>query len=416
MKQRLPGLLLVGAVCVTAAFNVKADSLTLAQTLRAAERYSAGLSANQHQAQALNSRADSALQLPDPKLKFGVENLPVQGNSAHRFTRDGMTMQTLGIMQEYVSMEKRQRKSDALHAEAESILANSEVLRSTLQRDVAQAWLDLCLLSKARETARHLITEAERQIPAITRSVANGVAGSSVLEARLTLSAMRDQLTDVERDLTLAQTRLQRLTGETIDTVSGELPRYTRLPAEPDVLAAGVLQHPEVIQASREAKVAKARSAQSAIAAIPDVGVEVYYAKRSAGNDDMAGVMVTMDLPLFQAKRQNKEYAADVSQSLEATDRLTLLTRDHLAQLHALVAEYQAAHTRWLRQQQEILPLQHQRLALLLAQYRSGTANLAAVLEARRGVLSSELDANEAERALAQSWAAIRYLTPQDVQ
>ena len=87
--------------------------------------------------------------------------------------------------------------------------------------------------------------------------------------------------------------------------------------------------------ARREAETAKARSAQSAVAAIPDVDVEVYYAHRAEGYDDMAGVMFSVDLPLFQSKRQDKDYAADVSRSMQAVDQLTLLKREHIARANA---------------------------------------------------------------------------------
>ena len=55
---------------------------TLSEALSAAENYSAELSANDHQVNALKNRADSAMQLPDPKLKFGIENVPLGGNNA----------------------------------------------------------------------------------------------------------------------------------------------------------------------------------------------------------------------------------------------------------------------------------------------------------------------------------------------
>ncbi|SQA96821.1 Uncharacterised protein [Cedecea neteri] len=57
----------------------QAAELSLQQTLLAAEHYSAALSANRNQSDALNAMADSARQLPDPKLKFGIENVPVAG-------------------------------------------------------------------------------------------------------------------------------------------------------------------------------------------------------------------------------------------------------------------------------------------------------------------------------------------------
>lgn len=151
------------------------------------------------------------------------------------------------------------------------------------------------------------------------------------------------------------------------------------------------------------------------MAAIPDVDVEVYYAHRAEGYDDMAGVMFSVDLPLFQSKRQDKDYAADVSRSMQAVDQLTLLKREHIAQVQTLVAQYQAAQTVWQRQRDEVLPLQRQRLAVLTAQYRSGQSALPALLEARRGVLDTELAVNQAEREMARTWAAVNWLIPQEL-
>ncbi|NUL35976.1 TolC family protein [Kosakonia sacchari] len=412
LSLRLGGVLL-GLMCSAA----QAESLTLTQTLAAAERYSAELSANRNEAQALDAMADSARQLPDPKLKFGIENVPVQGNNDRRLTREGMTMQRIGIMQQYVSAEKRDRKADTLLAEAQSVSAKSTVVRANLQRDTAQAWLELALSQQALQTARKLLAETERQQSAQRASVGAGnAAPDSVLAFRVGLSAMRDKLTLAERDVQLAQTRLTQLTGEDVSAVSGELPRYERLPADEKTLEQGIAQHPDIIAAASMANSAKARSAQSAVAAIPDVEVEVWYGRRAEGYEDMAGVMFTVDLPLFQSHRQDKDHAADVSRTMQANDQLALAERDHAAQLHSLIAEYNAAQTLWMRQRDEVLPLVRQRATLLAAQYRSGQSDLSALLEARRNVLDSELAANQAEKAMAQKWAAIRWLIPQELR
>ncbi|ANR78232.1 heavy metal RND transporter [Kosakonia sacchari] len=412
LSLRLGGVLL-GLMCSAA----QAESLTLTQTLAAAERYSAELSANRNEAQALDAMADSARQLPDPKLKFGIENVPVQGNNDRRLTREGMTMQRIGIMQQYVSAEKRDRKADTLLAEAQSVSAKSAVVRANLQRDTAQAWLELALSQQALQTARKLLAETERQQSAQRASVGAGnAAPDSVLAFRVGLSAMRDKLTLAERDVQLAQTRLAQLTGEDVSAVSGELPRYQRLPADEKTLEQGIAQHPDIIAAASMANSAKARSAQSAVAAIPDVEVEVWYGRRAEGYEDMAGVMFTVDLPLFQSHRQDKDHAADVSRTMQANDQLALAERDHAAQLHSLIAEYNAAQTLWMRQRDEVLPLVRQRATLLAAQYRSGQSDLSALLEARRNVLDSELAANQAEKAMAQKWAAIRWLIPQELR
>lgn len=409
-SSTLSGVLLI--LFVSAA---QAEPYTLTQTLAAAQRYSAELSASRNEAQALNAMADSARELPDPKLKFGLENLPVQGSNDRRFTREGMTMQRVGVMQQYISADKRERKAQTLLAESQSVNAQAQAIRAALQRDTAQAWLDLAISSRALAAARQLLAETARQQSVQKASVGAGSAApESVLALRITESTMRDNVTLAERDVQIAQTRLFELTGQTITTTAGKMPPYQRLPAEEPVLEEGVAQHPEVLAATREANTAKARSAESAIAAIPDVEVEVYYGRRSEGNDDLAGVMFTVDMPLFQSHRQDKNHAADLSRTMQANDRLALTERQHIAQVRSLVAEYRAAQIRWSRQLHDVLPLLKQRLTLLAAQYRAGQSDLPALLEARRSVLDSELAATQAEKEMARTWAAIHWLIPEE--
>jgi len=416
MKQTTLSLWLGGVLLVLTSAAAQAAALSLEQTLDLAQRYSAELSASRNQVRAFGAMADSARQLPDPELKFGIENLPVQGSNARRFTREGMTMQRVGVMQTFVSADKRERKADTLLAQSASASAQEQVIRAQLQRDTAQAWLDLALSEKAAQAARQLLNETGRQIPVQRSGVASGsAAASSTLALQSALSAMRDNLTLAERDVSLAQTRLYQLTGETFDGVAGALPRYQRLPAEPQTLEQGVSVHPEVVLAAREADVAKARSAQSAVASKPDVGVEVYYARRAEAYGDLAGVMFTVGMPIFQSHRQDKDYAADVSRAMEANDRLSQATRDRVALVRSLVAEYQAAQTLWRRKQEEIVPLSQQRLKVVTAEYRSGQAALDAVLDARRSLLDAQLSAINAEKEMAQRWAAVRYLTVQGV-
>ncbi|WP_448623060.1 TolC family protein [Dickeya fangzhongdai] len=390
-----------------------AAALDLDGALQAAEQYSADLSANQHRMNALQNMADSATQLPDPQLKYGIENVPLGGNNTRRLTREGMTMQRIGIMQTYVSATKRERKAQTIQAEADTVRGNSEALRAQLQRDTAQAWLELALSRQILQEVNALVQESQRQIAVQKAGVAAGGESTRVLDARLTLSAMQDRLADATRDAVIAQARLTRLTGVADVATQGPLPRFERLPADPAVLYAAIAQHPEIAEAEQETWLAQARAAQSAVAAIPDVGVEVYYGRRGNSFDDMAGFEISMDLPLFQSRRQDKDHAADVARSMEARDRVALAQREHRVQLDTLLAQYQAAQSRWRRQNDEVLPLQQQRIRLLQSQYQSGGSDLAGVLEARRALLDSRIAAQNAARDMATLWAALRYLTPQ---
>ncbi|MBU9855958.1 TolC family protein [Rahnella bonaserana] len=393
-----------------------ATPVTLPQALVAAQDYSAELSASRHQINALDNRADSAMQLPDPKLKFGIENLPVSGGNTDRFSREGMTMERIGIMQDYVSSNKRQRKADTLRAESRQITATSQSIRARLQRDAALAWMELAIGEQNVSQIQQLVDESSRQIGVSRGSVSSGSSlPASVLDARLTLISMQDKLTQAERDVQLARTRLSQLTGIDQPEINGAIPDVVSLPVQAS-RSGSVEQHPEIIQARREAEVAQAKSSQSAIAALPDVGVEVYYAHRADRYEDLAGVMFTVDLPLFTASRQDKDHAADQSMALESNDRLAQLVRDHQAQLTSLLAQYQAASTLWQRQKNDVIPLQRQRISVIQAQYRAGKSSLNDVLEARRTLLDSQLAERNAELEVARSWVALRYLAPQENQ
>ncbi|WP_437613093.1 TolC family protein [Erwinia sp. V71] len=407
--RRLPLLL-----CL---LSLQAGATTLAEALAAAERYSAELPANTHQLNALNNMADAALQLPAPTLKVGIENLPVGGGNAHRFTREGMTMQRIVIMQEYVSSDKRERRSAAIRAEALSTAANAAVIHARLQRETAQAWFGLALTEKMLTAIEHIISETRQQTALQTSSVASGNASAdSVLEIKLALSAMENEGENARRDWQVARAQLMALTGEEVTATSGAFPPITGLPVTAQSASTAIDQHPEVIQAQRERAMLQARASESALAAIPDIGVEVYYARRADGLDDMAGVMLSVPLPLFQAQRQDKQHVADMQRSYAADQQLAQLRRQHQAQLSALLADYQATHAIWRRQHDQVLPLLQSRVALTRAQYRAGRGSLAEWLTARRELLQGEIAAISAEKDLASRWTAIHYLTSQDAQ
>lgn len=392
-----------------------AQATTLEASLQAAQSWSAGLSANAHQVNALENMAVSAGQLPDPKLLVGIDNVPVQGNNSRRLTREGMTMEKIGISQTWVSGTKRQRKVDTLLAQAREVEAGKGVILAQLQRDTAQAWLTLAIARKTLAAIDEQLAETQRQVAVQKASVASGSAQpDSTVDISLAVNEMLNLQDNARRDVEVARARLMQLTGEEITQTSGPFPRIERLPATAAVLLEGVQQHPEIIQAARAADVAKARSQQSAVARQPDIGVQVYYGHRGDGMDDLAGIQLSVDLPLFQGKRQDKDYSADLSRAMEAKDQLTLLVREHKAQLNALIAQYQSAQAIYQRQRDTVLPLLQAKYRLTEAQYRAGNSTLAALLAARRAQLNGNITLSNNQQAMATAWAAIRYLTVQD--
>ena len=97
-------------------------SLTLPEAQRLAAERSRQLVAQDSAVAASREMAAAAGRLPDPTLKFGVENLPVNGPDAYSVTNDFMTMRQIGVTQEFTRGEKRQLRAERFEREAERSL------------------------------------------------------------------------------------------------------------------------------------------------------------------------------------------------------------------------------------------------------------------------------------------------------
>lgn len=83
--------------------QAQTSGLSLDQALQMATERSAPSQATQASVQASREMAAKSDQLPDPMLKFGVDNLPVNGSDRFSLTSDFMTMRRIGIEQQWVS-------------------------------------------------------------------------------------------------------------------------------------------------------------------------------------------------------------------------------------------------------------------------------------------------------------------------
>src|SRR5512143_3946070 len=136
-------VLTVAAGALFAAFPAAAEpTLSLAEALKIAVARSQQLVSQRAMVDASREMAIPAGELPDPKLKAGVENVPTQGDDAWSLTRDFMTMSKIGLMQEFPSAEKRRLKTQRAERDAERATAVIEATTLAIERDTATAWVN----------------------------------------------------------------------------------------------------------------------------------------------------------------------------------------------------------------------------------------------------------------------------------
>ena len=103
LPRRRNGLRLVPSIVLCVALGTQAalaqSQLSLERAVAAATGRSQLVIAADAQARAARETATAAGQLPDPVLKLGLNNLPIDGPDRYSVTRDFMTMRSIGVAQ-----------------------------------------------------------------------------------------------------------------------------------------------------------------------------------------------------------------------------------------------------------------------------------------------------------------------------
>ncbi|HBM09090.1 MAG TPA: hypothetical protein DD403_13450, partial [Pseudomonas sp.] len=92
------------------------SALTLEQALSLAEQQAPSLAAQTANLHAARSAAIPAGELPDPKLRLGLQNVPIEGDTRWRLDEEAMTMQMVGVMQDVPNRAKRRARIEAAQA------------------------------------------------------------------------------------------------------------------------------------------------------------------------------------------------------------------------------------------------------------------------------------------------------------
>jgi len=385
-------------------------ALSLEEALRIATRDSPLLAAQRLAVAAAKEYTVSERALPDPKLKLGIDNLPVDGADRYSLTRDFMTMRRIGVSQQFPLAEKR----DVKGRRAEHQLAREQALlgdvRAAVRRDVAAAWLDRYYAEVMAKVVDEQHTEALLQREALQAGVA---ASRTTISERValetTLQMLLNRRIEFDRQAARAQAMLTRWLGDAAKrplaapagaggAVDDHLPSAA--------LEIHVAEHPHLQSWQRQIDIAQSDADLARLATKPDWGLELSYAQRSPAYSNMLMVQVSIDLPLFADRRQNRVTAARAARVEQVRALREDALSQHLADAAVAQTDWLAATERLKRFDDSLLPLARDNAAIALAAYRSGLGSLAAVLEARRMEIDLRLQrlqlAAERGRAYAQ--------------
>jgi len=404
--------------CALFAAPVSATAqLTLEQAERLALDSDPAVAAVRARAASLEEQAVADGQLPDPRLGLGMLNVPVDDFS---LSREPMTQFQTRIEQAFPRGDTLRYRQAGKEWLSKSELAREQLVKREIQRDVRETFLELYYQQRALgiiDQSRELF----RQMVEITRAhFASGRATQQdVLRAQLELSRLDDRATGIQEQADVQRAQLSRWLGDLAWEPLG--PGYPVLPDAPDYqrLSAALPQHPAIESAN-----AQLESRQQAVNAAreqykPGWNVGVEYRKRFGddpdGSDraDMMAATVSLDLPLFPEKRQDRQLSAS-QQEAEAA------RQDRDQRMRELRRTLDTDYRRWQRlgEQQtlygdRLLQEAHENSQAALYGYQNGVGDFSSLVRARITELDLMLQDLRVRTNRSRAQARLLYLAPE---
>lgn len=405
---------ILAPLIVLSAAHAAETALTLSEALNLATQNSQLLAAQRSAITAAEEMTVSARELPDPKLRLGIDNLPADGTDRYSLTRDFMTMRRIGVMQEFVRGEKREIRGQRADHELAREQATLADVQTALRRDVALAWIERYFAERMASVVDEQYAETDLQRESLQAGLRAGkVQPSELLALQVSLQSLLDRRAEFEKQAARAKALLSRWLGADSLRPLAALPGPL-LTAPNQNLPAHAAGHPHLQSLERQIDVGKNDMALAQAATKPDWSLEVVYAQRGPQFSNMLSAQVSIDLPLFQARRQDRATAAKLAQLEQLRALKEDALRQHLAESNAIWADWQSATTRLKRFDESLLPLTRERAQLALAAYRGGQGSLAAVLEARRVEIELRLQQLQLATEQGRAYAQLLYFLPEE--
>jgi outer membrane protein TolC len=404
---------------LAAAFTVAASiahaqaPLRLDEALRLAEARSLQLVAQDAAARAAREMGLAASRLPDPVLRAGIVNLPIDGPDRFSIGRDFMTMRSVAVSQEFTRTDKLAARSTRYERDAEVAQAGRAMALANVQRDTALAWFErhyrerLRALLVAQRDEAHLQTEAA---DAAYRSARGTQA--DVYTARSAAAQIDDRLAQNEREIATATTQLARWVGDAARGPLGEAPRTDSVALDAGALDDALAHHPRIAMLAKQEDAARAEVEIARANRRADWSAELMLSQRGSAYSNMVSINVSVPLQWDTHNRQDRELAAKLATTEQLRVQREDALREHVAEVAAMLQEWRSDRERLQRYDDALLPLATQRVRATLTAYRTGAAALGSVLDARRAELDTRIDRLRLELEAARLWAQLEYLTP----
>ena len=355
--------------------------------------------------------------LPDPSIRFGVYNMPLD---TLNFSRGEFRFQ---YRQEFPARGTRDRRSAVAELEASRQGFGFETTRVELAAAVRRAYYELYFAERASEIHhQHLALVRELSTVAEELYATGQVPQENVLRSLVELSQLFGQLADVESRIGIATASLNRLLHRPAGALMGtpQPPRIIReRPGMQSLIEWAVNQHPGVAEATAAVERDQAAVELEQHESKPDFSItaEWWTGSTPVGRTYRYAFLVTTTLPFVH----DTKYNAAVDRTL-ASKRST-----EAARLDVMDRISEGVSSAWIRLQAQarivelyqtsVIPQSQQSLEAARSAYRTGSTSFVTVVDNERTLLLNRLALARAEAdygtAVADLGAALGVVDPE---
>lgn len=385
--------------------------LTLAAAEDIALAGEPGRAALEAKAEAFEHESVAAGQLPDPTLRIGLANYPLESGG---FTTEGMTQAQLGIRQAFPSGGTREAGTRRLEQLALELRQSATTREEDVLTAVRNAWLDVYFWERA-----HAIVDASRpffdDMVRVTRSLysVGRKDQQDLLLAELELSRIDDRLLEINRQHMQAIAILSRWIGDDARRpIAEKFPAWSALP-DLQVIKTALRDHASL--GAADARIAAMEAGVDFAEADfkPGWAIDLGYGHRngylpSGGpRSDFVSLSVTMDLPYFRKNRQDRKLSAALSERRAAVESRDRLVRDLTSTLETEYVRWQDLTRRIELYESRILGQAGSHAEATLTAYQSDTGDFADVMRGHINDLNTRVEHLRLRVERAQSYAVL---------
>ena len=363
-------------------------------------------------ASAQDDRAVSDSQLPDPTLRTALANVPTD---TFAFGQEPMTQAQIGLRQEIPRGSTLRLNREKREGEAEIERMRREATIRNVALSVRLAWLDKFHASNAQvlvEESRNAVSEL---IDALSASFAQGkLTSQDVLRAELELSLLDDRLAELQQQRATAEAELSRFIGANASRPSPEdLPAFPS-PETVSEIESRLVRHPIVRVSDAMIGIEDTDVELAKQAYKPAWAIEGGYGARGADRPDFASVGVSLTIPLFTGKRQDRALsAARKDKSAAELDRATTLL-DMRRDLVRAYADWTQLDRRVALYDDAVIKRANETADASVSAYGGGLTDFPELIRSQLAELDAELKRLELRIERAKAWARLSYLAGDD--